>query len=279
MKAKNFFKGVGKALVYFLVYIVLQILVGAVLGTVVTTRLAMSGVTDAAALQAQAVEQILSMTGMMILISGVLTLLVYWIVFLIRKKKFLAEAGVAPMDARGIIWIILLGISLNIVISLVLSIIPFPQSWTEAYAQKSGTVLQGGVFLNWVATVLIAPVVEEIVFRGFVYTRMRKGMPGVVAAAAASLLFAVVHGSIIWGIYTFTYSLVLIWLFERFGSLTASILCHMAFNLAGMVLSVLQNVHSAVVVVICVTAVCVATVAGVAINRLQTPQIKLSAEG
>ncbi|MFR4352531.1 MAG: lysostaphin resistance A-like protein [Roseburia sp.] len=271
--AKNFFKGAGKALIYFAVYFGMQLLVSLGMSVIITAGLMADarlpgGQIDYAALQSQATEEMYALSGWLILISGVVTLLIYWLGFLIRKKKFLAEVQISRINGRGILWIPLFGMAFNIVISLLMSVIPFPQSWVEAYAAKSSLVVEGSVLLNWFSTVLVAPVVEEIVFRGLVYTRLRRGMPKFVAAVIASLLFGVMHGSILWAIYTFAYSLILIWLFERFGSLTANILCHMAFNLAGMVLSVLPEMPGAAMAGICAVAVCVTAGAVFEINRL-----------
>ena len=113
------------------------------------------------------------------------------------------------------------GFPLNVVISLVIGIIPFPQSWIDSYTMNSASVTAGNVLINWAATVLMAPVLEEVVFRGLVYTRLKQGMPRAVAAILTSLLFGLMHGTIIWGLYTFAFSLLLIWVFEEFGSLKA----------------------------------------------------------
>ena len=85
------------------------------------------------------------------------------------------------------------------------------------------------------STLVIAPIVEEIVFRALVYGKLKKGMPKVVAAIISALLFAFMHGNIIWGIYTFILGIILVWIYEKFKSLTANIIVHFSFNLVGVI--------------------------------------------
>ncbi len=92
--------------------------------------------------------------------------------------------------------------------------------------------------LVFLSLVIVPPIVEEILFRGFLYTGMRKKWPLWSAAIITSILFAIVHlqfGSgapLLWvaAIDTFVLSLVLVYLREKTGSLGAPILLHMLKN-------------------------------------------------
>ncbi len=92
--------------------------------------------------------------------------------------------------------------------------------------------------LVFASLVIIPPVVEEILFRGFLYKGLKSKWPKWVAALVTSLVFAVAHlqfGSgapLLWvaAIDTFTLSLVLVYLREKTGSLGAPILLHMLKN-------------------------------------------------
>ena len=66
----------------------------------------------------------------------------------------------------------------------------------------------------WISVVIMAPLVEELTFRGFMYTRLKQGMPKWIAIIVTSLIFGCVHGTIIWAMYTFVFSLALIFVFE-----------------------------------------------------------------
>lgn len=248
---KNFWKSIGKAALYFLVYFLMQAAVSGVYSMVVTTKLTMEmmGVDaslDMELLTAKVMDAVMPQAMTLTLISSILTLLILGLVFLIRKKNFLEETSIRSMPVSGIVPVALAAAGFNIVVSKLLQIVPFPESWIESYQQNSSMIGAGNVAIAWVATVIVAPVLEEIVFRGLIYTRLKQGMAAIAAAVIASLLFALAHGTIIWGIYTFLLSMILIWTFERFQSLTANICFHFFFNLTGMILSSIEEMSNVV---------------------------------
>lgn len=243
---KNFFVALGKAILYFLVYFGLQMAVSIAFSMFYSismyARLAATGdVTDTAEITRMITEKILEQSMTMTLISGILALLTYWIVFLIRKKKFAQEVKLRKIPVKGILAVLLMGVTFNIVISTLLATIPFPDAWMETYQQNSSVLTGGNEVISFLATVFMAPVLEEIVFRGLIYDRLKKGMPAVVAAIISSLAFGLMHGTIIWMMYAFVLGVVLVIVFERFHSLLANMFLHFGFNLTGMCLNHAQG--------------------------------------
>lgn len=92
--------------------------------------------------------------------------------------------------------------------------------------------------LTAISLVILPPLVEEIVFRGFLYGGLRKKLTPVVAAIITSLVFALPHalessnGKLLWvaAIDTFTLSLVLCYLREKTGSIYAGMGVHAIKN-------------------------------------------------
>lgn len=92
--------------------------------------------------------------------------------------------------------------------------------------------------LVFVSLVILPPLVEEILARGFLYSGLRAQLPKIHAALITSLLFAAAHlqfGSgapLLWvaAIDTFILSMVLVYLRELTGSLWASIGLHALKN-------------------------------------------------
>ena len=247
---KNLWKSIGKAALYFLVYFLMQAAVSGVYSVLITTKLTVEmmgadGSIDMELLTAKVMDVVMPQAMTLTLISSILTLLILGLVFLIRKKNFLEETSIRSMPVSGIVPVALAAVGFNIVVSKLLQIIPFPESWIESYQQNSSMIGAGNMAVAWIATVIVAPILEEIVFRGLIYTRLKQGMAAVAAAVIASLLFALSHGTIVWGIYTFLLSMILIWTFERFQSLTANICFHFFFNLTGMVLSSIEEMPTA----------------------------------
>ncbi len=78
--------------------------------------------------------------------------------------------------------------------------------------------------------VLVAPVVEEVCFRGLVYPALRQVVPASRAILASSIAFALVHQPVTTWLPLVILATVLGWLVETTGSVIPAIAAHMAFN-------------------------------------------------
>lgn len=109
------------------------------------------------------------------------------------------------------------------------------QAQEIGFKDVSGTV---PLLLTFVSLVILPPITEEIMVRGFLYSSLRKAMPLIYAALLTSFAFAIAHlpeggasGPLyIAAIDTFVLSMVLIWLREKTGGLWASITLHAIKN-------------------------------------------------
>ena len=78
--------------------------------------------------------------------------------------------------------------------------------------------------------IVVAPIVEEVAFRGILYPALRQRWGRRTAVIASSLLFAVVHWPPTVYVPLGLLAVVLAWLVETTGSILAPIAAHMAFN-------------------------------------------------
>ncbi len=103
--------------------------------------------------------------------------------------------------------------------------------------------------VTFVSLVILPPLIEEFVMRGFLFTSLKKGMDVKIAAVITSVLFAVAHLQLgngvpaLWlaALDTFILSLVLCYLRHKTGSLWAGIGLHMLKN--GIAFAVLFVIH------------------------------------
>lgn len=239
---KKFWISIGKAAAYFAGYLGTQMGVSLVISTIVSTIVSISmvqpdGSFDMEAYMSKATEAVGAVMYYILIISGLITILIFWIVAKIRKKKFAQSASLKKFAPASVAPIVIGGIAFNFAISYLMGMIPFPQSWIDSYQASSNELLGGTGIAMWISVVIMAPIVEEFTFRGFIYTRLKQGMAKWIAVILTSIVFGAVHGTLIWAIYTFVFSLALICIFERTGSLWGCIFFHMAFNLVGATMS------------------------------------------
>ncbi len=86
------------------------------------------------------------------------------------------------------------------------------------------------LILAFLTLVVIAPVAEETLFRGYLYGKLKRYVPIWVAILITSVLFGFIHGAWNLAIDTFALSVIMCLLRESTGSIWASILLHMTKN-------------------------------------------------
>ncbi len=97
------------------------------------------------------------------------------------------------------------------------------------------------VGLTLVATVLCAPVVEEIVCRGFFTNRINKTMSFTAAAIISALMFGVLHMNINQFCYATVLGLIFAYTNRASGSIFTSMIMHIVFNGYNMALLFMLN--------------------------------------
>ena len=94
------------------------------------------------------------------------------------------------------------------------------------------------LILTFIGLVIIVPIAEEILFRGFLFSSLKKGLPVILAGILTSVIFAGLHlpeggrAGPLWvgAIDTFSLSLVLVYLRQKTGSLWSGICLHALKN-------------------------------------------------
>ena len=120
----------------------------------------------------------------------------------------------------------------SIVTSLVSAVFP---SWLEDYLElMENSGLSGEIpFLMMVYSVLLAPISEELIFRGVTLRIARRAFPFWMANIIQALLFGIFHMNALQGCYTFVLGLVLGYICEKGGTIYHVIFFHFLFNLWG----------------------------------------------
>lgn len=234
----------GKAVAYLALFLGCQVLVSVVLSVAVSVSLVLStGTADPVV----AMEMLYAMTPLLTLISNLLTLGILLVVFLIRRKKPLAEVRFKGVPFRTALAAVGVAPVLYLVVTLVLSALP--EVWLESYAEASASLENTGV-VAFIATALAAPVAEEVVFRGLILSRLRRAMPGWLALVLSALIFGVCHGHPVWIAYAFVLGMIFGLMTLRTGSILPSMLTHILFNAIGQTASMLGEETAGVVLVI-----------------------------
>lgn len=176
-----------------------------------------------------------------VVITEMLTILILWLFWRAYKKAVVLKAlglhrrlnwrdiGFAAIGAMAyfaLYFIILISVN---------AILPVDTSQEQAVGFDHAT--GGALLLAFISLVILPPIVEEIMFRGFLFSGLKRRFGITIAIVFTSILFAAPHlltgkEGLLWvaAIDTFSLSIVLCYLREITGALYAPILVHAIKN-------------------------------------------------
>lgn len=161
----------------------------------------------------------------------ILCLILYRTVF--KAKPVKPEK---PFQATTLPGIFFLAVGLEFVISLCLcgANVLFPEVM-ENYAELMEQSGLGEMsLLSTIATLILAPIGEEILFRGMTIRILRKATDKFfIINIFQALCFGIAHANIVQGTYAFALGLVLGALVKKYNNIYVSIFAHLGFNVAG----------------------------------------------
>ena len=111
----------------------------------------------------------------------------------------------------------------------------------QAVKMLQTTVIPAQQVYFGVIAIVLAPLVEEIIFRGVLYTAIKQAGHPRVALWGTSFFFALTHANVMSFVPLTVLALVLVWLYEKTGNLLSCIAAHATFNLVNFVLLLNQS--------------------------------------
>lgn len=136
----------------------------------------------------------------------------------------LSEIGLAPAGFLGYLFLS------GVLLMVAQAVLPFIDYNQEQDIGFDGLSHQFEYILAFTTLVVVAPIAEEVLFRGYLFNKLRRYVPLVIAILITSLLFGLVHFQFNVGIDTFALSIVMCLLVVWTKSLWPAILLHMLKN-------------------------------------------------
>ncbi|MCD8301050.1 MAG: CPBP family intramembrane metalloprotease [Clostridiales bacterium] len=176
------------------------------------------------------------------LIYGVLGLLIFVVWYhraLVRPYKKKKGSYPRGYSFHTIMSILFLGIGLQYVTTLVANVTAyFKPDWLSAYQKLVSNAGYGNPTVTIVIySIVVAPILEETIFRGLIFRYARIAFPFWIANIWQALLFGVMHGNFLQGIYAFVMGLILGFIAHRGRGIKYSIPVHIIFNVIGLFFS------------------------------------------
>ena len=192
-------------------------------------------------LRAEAYEAAFNEASTYINIIAVCVALLFVAMFyFVRQRSLVDAANIRAVPPAKFGSAFICGLTLQVPVGIVVTMIPF----SEEIVKNHDKVINSATAPMWVQmlyAVVIAPVVEEIFFRGIVHDRLSKVMALPFAVVLSSIGFALLHGELLSIIVAFACGVVLALLYSKFNSIMVPIAFHIGFNLFGYAVPYLKD--------------------------------------
>lgn len=175
-----------------------------------------------------------------LILSQLIALIVFGIWYRHQNRGMEKKRLTQVVHVKTLGSILFLGIGLQLFTNLFLQIayILVPDT-LEQYAALVETVGIGQVNgVSLLATVILAPIVEEIIFRGVTFRIAKRAGAGfLLANLIQAAAFGIYHFNLIQGIYAVMLGLVLGYVTEKYESVYPAVLLHLSYNFAATIIS------------------------------------------
>lgn len=154
-----------------------------------------------------------------------------------RKKE--KAMGLVPNNRAPLSKYVYVAV-ISIVFSLALNNIVLLSDLAEysiAYQEAAEALYSPSLIVQILCLGIVTPIMEEYIFRGLIFKRLRNRLPVARAIISSALFFGIYHGNLVQMIYGTLSGILLAYLYEKYGSLKAPILAHMLMNTVACILT------------------------------------------
>ena len=103
--------------------------------------------------------------------------------------------------------------------------------YSPAFQEVAKLQTETPLWLGIVSFGILAPLGEELVFRGLVYGILKKAFPVSVSILFSGLLFGLFHGNLVQGVYATLLGWIFAWAYELYGTIIVPMVMHSIANL------------------------------------------------
>lgn len=213
----NYYMKKFKVFLQSILYVVLLLIINFLTITVVTV--AYNLVTHADLNSNLYVENLASFLGKnKLLITGISALILFPVIFKnIKKNKITLKFN----SFKEVLFCTILGI----VSSLLLNIIMYDLGINSTSQNVNISII------SIASTAVLGPIIEEFIFRGIIYNKLKKVFSIKFSIVLESILFAIYHLNLIQGIYALLFGIIITYIYEKRQNIMAPILVHCIGNL------------------------------------------------
>ncbi|MGO5051228.1 lysostaphin resistance A-like protein [Lachnospiraceae bacterium LCP25S3_G4] len=226
---------ISSLIIPIVIHLGISTLVGMAISAVITGKMAptlLNSDLDSNTMMTKFMEEVMKYTTQMATLTALLSLPIF--VWMFKKDRKIEESYGANPKRKTATWrysgIIVLGVALCVGLNNLLTLSNLALI-SDSYQEVSEGFYSASFLLQVVGIGIIVPITEEMLFRGVLYNRLTGMMTKKNAMLMSAVFFGVYHGNVVQAIYGGILGYILVYLYQKYGSIYAPILGHIVMNL------------------------------------------------
>lgn len=240
-KLKSFFGAVGYLFITFLIQLTVSIIAGIIIALKNINEITINGANID-----EIINRAQGLTNYILLVSSIVTVLVFLLIYKVRKKKVKEELQIVKTTTSNITIGIGLGLSAWLFNVGALSLVQEAGLFKEHFSIMENILdplTEGSVVVSLLTVGIAAPFTEEFIFRGVIFKTLNKNISILWTIIIQALFFGLFHGNLIQGTYATLLGLVFGYITYKTRALWPAVVMHMTNNIiANISPFVLKNV-------------------------------------
>lgn len=221
---KSYFKGLVLAIRYPLIFVGIQItfIIAVMIYGVIHIILGYS---------LDSLEQmIMKFSAPLTIVSFILTFFISYFI-LRRKENIIERISFKPIKLKDLLLIMIITVTIS---SFIMCMIPILTAIFPQYNVISQQISNDmGTPMMIVNALVLAPIFEELLFRGLVFKELEKHTNIFASVITQGVIFGICHLNIVQGIYTCLLGMVMAVIYYWTNSIFSSVIMHIGFNMLG----------------------------------------------
>jgi membrane protease YdiL (CAAX protease family) len=239
-KLKSFFAALGYILMAFIIQVLAAIAGGIIIGLQHDyTQIYNDVVNVEEQGMNNVVNEVAGNLNYILLISSIVTVLIFLIIYAIRKKKLAEEILIKKTKLMNIAIAALIGTSVWLFNSGVLVFLQLNGMLMKEFQGMNeilNPLTKGNLFIMILTIGIVVPFAEEFLFRGVIYRTLSKNISIPATIIIQGVLFGIYHGNLIQGAYASLLGIIFGFITYKTQSLWPAIIAHMTNNTIALII-------------------------------------------
>ena len=169
----------------------------------------------------------------LVLFSAICTLPLFYYICKQRNEDIFKICKIKKLELKQIVKIVIVILGAACFTTGLVDIL---STKIQSYSQVTSSLNQiEHIILSYIAILFVAPLLEEVLFRGLVFNELKKNLNVFLAIVIQGVLFGIYHMNLLQGIYAAILGIVLGFINYCTGTILSSIIGHICFNFLGTI--------------------------------------------